>query len=626
MSNIVVKYDGITIVPSPIISINKEFIYSNDAIIGYTYVITLNGFASSVNDKFSNDISNLNNTIVSLKDIQNTLHRNGKKLTVTCGSNVLIEATGGQIRSFDVQPTDNNWINYAKFTATIEFSNAFFGNGYNSEIAADSTTGGDFADELLTLKNYNDNWNFAISEEEMYAYYSRIASDGTPNLEDYTRINVEYTISATGKHFFDENGQLIPAWERAKNFVQEKLYHQIAIFKTNGPLGATIFNNTNYNSTDIPNSTNTLNNSQTSTLGVASTPVILPLLHSSIGEQYRVYNELITCSTSESDGTFTATYKCILKRRAPVSIFPQDSIHTFTVSYDQTRDFTSHNRVISVNGTLQGLIPTDILAPTTVGGLVAESNGQVFSLPNNGYFVSTFHASPITKYTYALRDFITYVGKRSTYNIYSADDLSDDFKRVLSINYASLFPDTDPLALQNCTEGSATISSILALPQSFNVDHNYADGSITYTAEYSTERSCAMERGFESFTVTENDAVPTYAEFLIPGRENGPIIQDLNTHKSKRITFDFEGKTKKGCVSGTPFSIGYTGTFNDVCNTDDYINIPQPVLCMIHDTEAAHQELIPESYSVSYNPIDGSYKLSKTYLICAENNTENCIE
>lgn len=626
MSKITLSYDGITIVPTPLININKEFIYANDNIIGYTYIINFTGFASSFNDKFNNTESNLQNTIVALKDIQNTFHRNGKRLLLKCDNTIVIDAHGGQLRSFNIEETENKWYNYAKFSASIEFSNVFFGNEFNTEIATDSASGGNFASELISLKNYNDNWTFSIGEEDMYSYYSRLTPEGVLNSEDYTKINVQYNISANGKHFYDQNGQLIPGWQRAKNFVQKKLYNQIAIFRTNGPLGAAIFNNTNYTGADIPNhESNTLDKSLTSSVEASYSPVILPILHNTIGQQYKIYNETVSCTTSESEGTFTATYKCILKRYfGLLGNFPQDSVHTFSVSYDQTRDFQSHNRIISVNGTVQGLVPTNILSSTTGGGFVTESAGQIFSLPNNGYFLSTLNAPDVSKYTYALKDFITYIGKRSTYNVFSADDLSDNFKQVLAINYASLFPETDPVALQNCDDGTARLSSILALPQSFSVDHNYAEGSVSYTAEYSTERSCAMERGFESFTVTENDSVPIYSEFTIPGRENGPILQNLNTNKLKKITFDFQGTTKKGCIAGTPFSIDYSGTFNDVCNTDYYINLPEPVYCMINDTEAAHPELIPENYSLSYNPIDGSYKLSKTYTICPDNDTSGC--
>lgn len=621
MSNpVIVTYGGQQLIPAPILSINKEFIYANDSIIGYTYIININGFATNITN------SNLPNTILSLKDIQNTLHKNGKTLLVTCNGDILIEAHGGTLRSFTIDETENKWFNYAKYSASIEFNNVYFRNGVpNYEIASDSTTGGIGVStpELLTLKSYSDNWTFNIGEEDMYSYYSRVTENNIVNTEDYTKINVQYNITANGKHYYDSNNNLKSAWERAKDFVQEKLWHQINIFRTSGPLAAAVFVNTNYNSTDIQtDASTTLDNSHTSSFTTA--PIILPILHNSIGAQYKVYNEIITCSTSESDGTFTATYSCVLKRYVPYATFPQDSIHTFTVSYDQTRDFDSNDRTISVNGTVQGLIPTNILASTTYGGASTISTGQVFSLPNNGYFVDTFHSSNVTKYTYALRDFTTYITQRSSYSVFSADDLSNAFKAVLSINYASLFPNTNPTTLFNCAEGTINLSSILALPQSFNVSHNHADGSISYTAEYSTERSCAMERGFESFSVTENDGVPIYAEFTVPGRLAGPIIQHLNTNKAKTITFDFEGTTKKGCVVGTPFSVDYSGIFADVCSTNLYVNIPQKVLCMINDTENQHPELIPQTHNMSYNPIDGSYKLSKTYLVCSSGVPVSC--
>jgi hypothetical protein len=635
MSKILLTYDGVLISPAPLLGVNKEFIYANDAIIGYTYVVTLTGYASSVVS--NNNTSNLLQTVLSLKDIQSAFHKNGKRLLVVCGSEedqtILIDGHGGQVRSFNVEESDNKWITYAKYTVTLEFSDVYFYGNDNlvepeTEVGPNTLGNNPFYLDLIKLRSYNDNWNFNISEEDMYSYYSRTINNAV-NIEDYTRINVEYTISANGKHFFDANGVVKPAWQVAKDFVQKKLYHQIKTFRdTNrGPLGFATFNNTSYDSTDIQdNLSTTLDKSLSSTYDIASAPSVLPILGASIANSYKIYNETILCTTSESDGIFTATYKCILKRFVTNSIFPQNSIHTFSVSYDQTLDFNDNNRTISVNGTLQGLIPTNILAPTVFNNAVVNSNGENFSLPNQGYFLETFHTPAISKYTYALQDFVTYVAQTlspTNHNGFSADDLSDGFKNVLGVNYASLFPNTIASGTLICEEGNITLSSILGLPQSFNVDHNYGEGSISYAAEYSTERSCAMERGFENFSVTENDGVPNYVEFLIPGRTNGPILQNLNSYKNKRITFEFDGKTKKGCVGGTPFAIGYSGVV-DPNDTDNYIEIPQKVLCMIHDTEEAHPELIPESYSVGYNPIDGSYKLSKTYMVAPVNNTTEC--
>lgn len=614
-NKVVLTYDSIALDPAPTISVAKEFIYANDTIIGYKYIITLNGYGSSVSKRYNNTVSNISNTAVVLQDIKSILMRNGKNLHVGCGNETMLSAYGGILRSFNIAESPNQYTQYSQYTAVIDFNEAVFTNQFNTEISADSVASQDLVlnEQLKHLLSYNDNWNFTVGEEDMYRYYNRITPEGLANLEDYTTINVSYTITANGKHTFDINGNTIPAWQKAKEFVQKKMYDQILIFRTRGPLAAGLFNTQFYDSNDI-NDTNTLNTSHSSLF--SATPAIFPILDSSIVQNYRIFDEYISCNTAEGDGTFTATYNCVLKFVNNFSeiLWPQKSIHSFTVNYEQIRDFTTAERVITVNGTLEGMLETNILnnIPT----------GQVFFLPNNGKFIGESNRSLSSKYTNALNDFIQYIGNRPSYNFnyYGSDDLSPNFKAVLSINYATLFPDTLPTDILDCEEGQVQLSSILALPQSFSVDHDY-NGSVSYSASYSTSRSCAMERGFETLSVTESDSVPQYVEFIIPGRANGPILQSLNTHNQKRLTLNFQGSTKKGCLKGTPFSDTDLDDFpilngSGVCETDQYVNLPPAVLCILQDTEDAHPELIPESYKYDYNPIDGSFTLNKTYIIC----------
>lgn len=650
---IVFRYDENKIEPAPTVAVSKEFIYANDTIIGYKYVLTITGYASSFNKKLNTTSSNISNTIFALQDIKAILMRNGKVLRITCedidsgvATSEILTAYGGLLRSFDTAESPNRFTQYVQFTAVMDFNEAQFTDENNTEVAGDSVASDDSVlnDQMRHLQSYNDNWNFTIGEEDMYRYYSRVSAEGLLNLEDYTTINVSYTINATGKHTFDSINNTIPAWQRAKEFVQRKLYNQIYIFRNTGPLAVANFNTVYYNSNDINLSDTTTLLNQTHTSSLNNVPVIYPILHNTIAQNYTIFNEVISCNTSEGGGSFTATYSCILKFTNINAPWPQKSIHTFTVSYDQTRDFTKSDRTITVNGTLEGMLETNILAPatlgqgvninlggTTFGGNIVNPNltGQVFNLPTNGKFLGQVAVSPVSKYTNALDDFVRYIGNRPAYNYnyYGSDDLSPAFKSVLSINYATLFPNTLPTDINSCTDGQVMLSSILALPQSFNVDHDY-NGSVSYSVTYSTERSCATERGFEKMSVTEVDPVPTYVEFIIPGRADGPILQNLNTNNHKKITLTFEGTTKKGCLIGTPFTDANLDDFpilngSGVCEIEEYVNFPPSVLCMIFDTEEAHPELIPESYKYDYNPIDGSFNLSKTYIVCQSDDI-NC--
>lgn len=599
-SPVQIFYDERQIVPAPTMSISKEFIYSNDNIIGYTYVFNLQGYASSINTKLNTTISTLQNTVKSLDDIQSTLHRNGKYFRATCPSTGtdIIRAYGGQLRSFDVQETDNKWTQYAKYSAQIEFSRVLFSNGANIDIASDSTTGTNntTTNDLLKLKSYSDNWNFTVSEEDMYKYYT-----SENMMEDYTQIQVEYTVNATGKHYYyDESNTTVPAWVAAKNFVQKKMYDQLSLFYNSSPLGYFAFPNTSYNSNET-NGLPALNNTHSyDNVGVSA----FPILGQSLRDWYAIFNEKINCSTSETEGTFSATYSCTLRFVNSANNggeYTMDyATHSFDVSYDKTRSFEDVTTNITVNGTVTGMLRTNILQ-------VAD-DGQVFQLPSNGVFLAT--AIDIgNKYYNALNSFNLQIANGDH------SDLQEDFKRRLYINYQTLFPESSDTPCYN------PLDQKLAEAKSFTVSHNYNEGSLTYTAEYDNERSCAAERGFQTLTITEDDPVPLIAEFVIPGRENGPIIQSLNSYSHKKVTLEFTGTTRKGCDTGTPWAPGFSGS--NLCDTSSYVHLPEKVQLMIDQTEnfaeCNKQAMLPTSHNISYNPVNGDYTLTKSYTVCPYN-------
>ena len=653
--NYILYYDGVAIEPTPTIEVNKEPIYAGDNVIGFTYVVDIKGYASSVKYSTSTFNPGMHQSIVALSDIEKCFQKNGKTLILynnSCGTQDLV-ANGGHLKSFNVE--EGQWFNYIKFSASLEFTDLYFrdsdGN-LTTGISADSVAVTDpvMAVAMLKIKSYNDSWNFTIPENEAYMYYARVAyineSTNKPVMaaEDYSQINVEYTISANGKHYYNANDQSKAAWEAAKDFVQYKLYYQIASFRDKKLLSNQLFETSYYDSTET--AYHTSNEALTSNFFV--NPAIPPILDRTIMDRYAIYNENIKCSTSESDGSFSATYSCILKRFDLSIAAPKNSIHNFTVNYEQTNDFKSSNRTITVNGTLQGLLLTNILANI--------NDGQNFILPSNGLFF-VVGDDVNTKYAMAWEDFMNYIAKYdlSDPNYPIIDDLRPNFKDVLAINYASLFPNTYFYYIYDINgkvigteiresnqspcllgQGYNQLYQVLAEPKSFNVSHNYSEGTISYTATYDTERSCAKERGFQSLTITEDDDVPIYAEHTVVGRTRGTLLQNLNTNKPKTITIKFQGVTRKGCVGGHPFTTGYadldprySGISADVCDTDGYIFLPQGVLFAYDQTELAAQvagmPLIRRSNNVTYNPVDGSYSIDRSYTVCPRKPTNlNC--
>ena len=619
-----VYYDEMEIIPSPKINISKDPIYVGDTQIGANYQIELNGFALST----IIGESNMPKSLADLDAIQFALHKNGKTFRVwdNCNQANFLVATGGKIVSFNVE--EGNWYNYIKYSATLEFSDIVV-NGYNIEtstgINIDTVPVLDthMASLLFKLKSYNDNWSFTVSDSDAYMYYTRMAyedSGGEPaiSMEDYSQIQVSYTVNATGKTFYNLTNTATAAHETAKNFVQYKLYHQIAMFRNGGILSETPFMNTNFNSVEVGNA---VNRSLTSNVNFQAIPVVPPILDRTIVDRYAIYDETIDCSTSETDGTFSATYTCVLKRLDTTIPAPRNSVHTYSMTYEQTRDFRSQNRTLSINGSLKGMLLTNILANI--------NDGQNFILPPQGPFFGIGNDT-VSKFGNAYEDFTSFIVNTEI------DDLKDNFKYVLGINYENLFPANARQQMPCIQErGYNFLYQVLAEPKSFNANYNYTQGTVEYSASYDTDRACAAERGFQSMTVSEDDALPVYAEHTIVGRTRGALTQNLNTNKAKSITISFQGVTKKTCGKRNPFSVrpddladpDFDGLSLNPCDTEAYTELPETVLNIYYFTElAAYNEgrpLVVRSFATTYNPADGSYDVSKTYMVLPVNTPTN---
>ena len=119
------------LIPAPTISISTEFVYSNDTIIGYTYIITLNGQVTALDLRDFIEPSTYNKNydfgavIDHLHKMRNILSKNGNVLHVVEVQNTtskpVLTAKGGILRSFDFSESNNQWTKYANYSAQIEF-------------------------------------------------------------------------------------------------------------------------------------------------------------------------------------------------------------------------------------------------------------------------------------------------------------------------------------------------------------------------------------------------------------------------------------------------------------------------------------------------------------------------
>lgn len=559
------------LVPAPQFSMKQELLYANDTVVGYNYILSLKGYATSVDLTQNRIETGIEFSLESLKKIKSILNMNGGTLlAVDSEDKPIIKAIGGILRSFSYDESDNKWVNYIPYSAEIEFNEIEFGSCDFpvADIECDNIPDGIRETvELIDMKKYrvksfNDSWNFTL-DDNIYNGYNVFRND---------HFNISYQISAEGKHYFKDD-KLLPAWEQAKNFCQYKVYTQVKRLITG------IMNRDD----DGCSPSVTLED-----LHEAATNYSGILGHISFDLNYTIYNETISCETSESDGSFSATYNAILKRKTASSVldaspdggdpenqngslYHPDCLHTFNVSRDVQDDGKIKNVTISVDGNIQGLIE---------GGLIINPN--VIEFPENGSLMISKN-NTTTKYSNALTAFN---------KIGSKNGLNDAFLSLLQINNEALGATGECIS----QSGSPPVAN-------HTLTHNYHEGSLTYKTDYTTERACNQQTSYRNISVSIEDSTPLIAEFVIPGRLNGPIIQRIGPSTPTKITVNIDGADRARCCANIDDIMG------DICSNQ----FPLPSGIPAADS-ISNKKLIQDQYTT--NPIDGSYSITRVYTCC----------
>jgi hypothetical protein len=569
------------LIPAPNIAIALNYNYSNDTIIGYSYNITLTGQATALDLRdlnYGDEIINPTNYNVGgvadhINKLRKILSQNGNILQVVKGSDDshILKARGGILRSFNVEESPNNWIHYANYTAIIEFQTIdFMGNSEDcgSTFLDPSTfaTGAGIVDiNKYKIKSFEDGWTFSFDENEAF---SRVQlSDVGYNLNiNNDSFNIQYKISAIGKHHYvyddDTNpdpttNTLLPAWEQAKNFVQYRLHNQITNL-LNGVLKNTY--TSGCSSTDNLSSINIPGSSQDGLL-------------KDIGDnKYTICNEEITCESSESDGSFSATYSAVVKNKIFGSWSSSLAKHSITKSIRSISNGGSIDKEITVEGTIEGLVE---------GGLI--KNGVPLTLPSEGSLF-IYNDGNSNKYTNALSlwdDNIKYMGGESEKR---GKDLSVNFKNSIGVTLAELGRISSPTDTRLDPPH----------PTSFNLTHDYNKGIINYTIVYSSSSTCG--RKYRELSVSISNPINVYASFTIPNSNSGPLIQFLNTKTAKKININIQGYETK----------------QDDINFNSLINCEQPDYPV--DLPYVNNLSILTSKTITRNLFDGSFSIGLSYI------------
>lgn len=518
------------ITPAPNINISVNTRYANDTIIGYNYTITLTGTITSLNLQDLNwgenyDTLDNQGSITKLVDgiarLRKILNQNGNILYIVNArdsNDIFFKAKNGKLISFDVSQSNDNWKSTAPFTATIEFdaieineaedcSNPLFdSSSYPTDL------NGVVNLSEYKLKSFNDSWSFDFPE----SMYDKMAYTDCGNFININSIifTIQYQIQAVGSDYMvytnddlNSDGEVTPAWLQAKKFVQKRLHTQVTslidgVLKT---YGSGCSSTDTLQDINIPGST-------------AS-----GLLSSLGDDSYVICNETINCQSSESEGSFSASYNATVCSKLGNGLFSSPyATHKVNKTKSENYDYVRPETRVTLNGTIQGMIE---------GGLIR--NGEALTLPDSGALLVKGSQSQ-TKHANA-RGILNNIFSHSDYN----SGIGKNGKKDLKQFYKDLFCiNAETLGITPAPDDN--LSDSLPHPVNFTLTEDRSNGIITYTVEYSDiVNRCG--KTYTAISVETEDKTKVYAMLDIPGG-GCAVIQKLGTYTPVRTTISIEGK------------------------------------------------------------------------------------
>lgn len=550
--------DTVRFIPMPMVSIEPEPLYANNTLIGYNYNVTLDGYATALNlNTYTGGELHFADTMHAVQHIRDLFNENNKTLVIKDGSEIVV-ASGGLLQSLSFSETENNWFNYAKYTAQLSFENLFLGDCSSiSLLRCEQLPSGIEkinSPYLMDMKKYKvksvqDGWSIDATN------INNVGLSGLFN--DY--LSVSYNVQAVGKYIV-VNGIPRPAWEQAKRYCINRIHQEIDRLNT---ITFGKVKSTNPNSMC----------SQTVSAEGLSGDDLTNLFYLLPSGDYKIYNETLESDISESEGSFSLSYKSILKKYSTDSVFGNvHCIHKITKNRSFSDDGIKKDVKITVNGEIEGLV---------LGGLFNDP--EIIKISDSGQLMEMGESSG-TRYQNAL----------DAYHAITAE-LPDGKGRELLPNIV-----VSGLEITN-RDLSSTATNPNDKPKklSHTANHNYTNGTISYVEEYSSENMAGQTGAtVTNATITKKEDIHYIAEFIVPGRSGGPIVQKFSGKSPKTISIAIDGAVPSGLCCEI---FG-----NNVCESG--IRLPPG----IPGTGLAGYEITENRYN--FNSSDGSFTINRAYI------------
>lgn len=575
------------ITPAPNMTIAVNMRYSSDTVIGYNYTVTLNGTVTSLNlqnlgygdsyDPETMEHGNIGSLVDAIARLRELLLQNGNILYITNAqdNSILFKARNGKLVSFDVSPSNDNWRQTAPFTATIEFDTIEINETEDCSTPFFDSPISEYAIGNLAeykLKSFNDNWTFDFPESA----YNKLANTDANKFINVNNVifTIQYQIQATGSDYFvytndevNSDAKATPAWSQAKAFAQKRLHGQV----TN------LINKVLKTYPDACSSTDGL-----ADINIPGTSGLL----SSLGDlDYIICNETVNCQSSESEGTFSATYNAMVCSRRGGFYSSPLATHTIQKNTTQSNELIRPEKRITLSGSIQGMIE---------GGLVRTN--EPLELPANGSFIIKRN-QVTTKYMNArtlLNRFFDATDYNGGIGTHSKIDLKQGYKDLFGINQKTLGITPAP---------DDQLSDSLPHPVNFSLTEDKSAGIINYTVEYSDIANRCGKK-YTSINIESEEPLKVHSVIEIP---NGgcAVVQKLGTYSARKINVTIEGKDDSKAGKPDPPIIleNLIKCEAGDCLADAYM----PPIILPYGAILTQQQY-------TSNPVDGSFQVSLGYI------------
>ena len=211
-----------------------------------------------------------------------------------------------------------------------------------------------------------------------------------------------------------------------------------------------------------------------------------------------LYNHFRNLSVDRYEGTVSMDETWIASNQA--------ALEDFSVTLDQ--DLLDVNKSITVNGTIQGLIP--------------DMTYTYFNTGENNFGTT-----------------------RGTPKLQSALDYWSYVKGQLASRARTVYDES----FDRYTSGQREINTV---PQSRSVGYNTVAGTVTYNYVFSDRvKNCLEEQTalYENISITENEPPDIFSSLTILGRAGGPLYQDIGTigQRTRSISVESVLPVATGC-------------------------------------------------------------------------------